>query len=108
MTHISAGMATARTKIHNGHTQMVRDTLAASGKPMSAYAITYATGLKPEQVRRSLAGVMSAGGSGGISKFVGSNGVTYYQIYRPAAPKPVAHPERMATSRTIPAYRWFV
>lgn len=77
------GMEAARVKVHKGYAQMVREALRLSGKPMSLWSIATATGLKVEKVKLIISGLMGAGGSGGISRERGTNGVIYYTTFKP-------------------------
>jgi len=90
VTHISTGMrsAAANNPRHTGASRMIREVLHDSGHKMSVNAISFATGLSTTQVKNTIHGIMGAGGAGGIVRTQGSNGVTYYEAWKPAARKP--------------------
>ena len=90
MSHISTGMraAAARNPKHTGAARMIREALQEAGHKMSINAISFATGLSTSQVKNAIGGIMGAGGVGGIVRAQGSNGVTYYEAWKPAARKP--------------------
>lgn len=68
---------------HTGAIALVRDALNRAGRPLSLYAISIAAGIKTERVKRAINGAMNFGGSGGIYRINGANGVTYYTTIRP-------------------------
>jgi len=103
MTHISTGMraAAAHNPKHTGAARMIREALHEAGDKMSVNAISFKTGLSVTQVKNSIVGMMSAGGSGGIVRTRGTNGVIYYEEFKAAAPKVEAGSARKAGRITI-------
>jgi hypothetical protein len=75
-------LASARKNcpMHNGHVALVRDAMKRYGSRMSVYMIGKHSGLKTDQVKRALRAAMDAGG---VYKFDGGNGTTYYTLERP-------------------------
>jgi len=94
---------------HTGAAEEVRAALVRVGKRLSIYSLHIATGLKPKQVKRAVAGMLFK--SGGLVQEQGINGVMYYRLYEAPAPAVTPAPTpgeefKWPTRPTYPQYRW--